>query len=838
KRGEAGDGRAGKRHAVGRIAERNGKRTPMSNIDSRLGLSADTNDYVLRITGMDDSQLRVVAFDAHEALSELFSYRIELCSDDFNLNLEELVGKSACLETTLGEDAYRYVNGILRSIEHAGFGTARGQDGRLAYYTAELVPFHWLLTRRVQSRIFQAPACEDMTVPGIIKKVFTDAGLTDKAWRPALEGSYATLDFVVQYQESDYDFISRLMQREGITFFFEHTEEGCKMVLADSGAANVPVAGDANLTFRESQGLVPTGSPIYAAREQHSVQIGKVTLDDYNFTKPSTQLRVTASAKQNYALSMHEQPASYLERDAGTAYAKIRLEREQCQKRVVRMRGTDRRIEPGYKFTMAEHPRDAMNIEYLIVRSVHSVRVPTAAEQDSGGSGLRHEFEFEVIPATVPFRPARVTPWPRIVGAQTAIVCGPSGEEIYTDPDGYGRVKVQFHWDQEGQYDENSSCWIRVSQFMAGGGYGAMFLPRVGQEVIVEFLEGNPDNPIVTGRMYNAENMPPYKLPDDKTKMTIKSRSTPGGEGFNELRFEDKKDEEQIFLHGQKDLHIRIKKDEFDFIGGKKHETIEGNQAKKIGGAEGRSVGGDLSVKVGGAHSMQVTGESGTHAAGNLTFGTDADLHLVGVNSGLFGDSLVAIDASSVVITADEITLACGGNFIKIDSGGVSIVGSAVNINSGGGAGSAADVAMAATFDPAGPEEPVTGDPGKDVTYQQEATPQEQLEDAPIQRPEDTPIEKHWIGVQLFDDNGEPLVGERYVVVLPDGTKVARGRTDKEGKAEIKGIDPGSCEVQFPDLDGATWETGPAATGGGAAGGGGGVPSASGAPSAPSMPSI
>ena len=780
----------------------------MATSDTQKAPQANENDYVLRVVDLDADVLRVVSFDATEAISELFAYRIELSSENFNLDLSTIVGKNACLEMRIDEGTTRYVNGIVKSIEHSGFGTGRDGDRRLAYYVAELAPLHWLLSRRIRSRVFAPPRCSEMTVPGIIKKVFSDAGITDKSFRLALEKSYPTLDFVVQYGESDLAFISRLMEREGIFYFFEHDEEGCKMVIADSAVAHKPIAGEANIKFREATALVEDGHPIVAAREQQAVQIGSVMLDDYNFTKPSTQLRVTAQGQQKYALLLHEQPGAYLEREDGQRYAQVRLEREQCLKRIVRMLGTDKRHEAGFKFTLVENPRESLNIEYLMVRVRQRVRVNSTADQDAGGGNRQHTFEIDAIAADVPFRAARATAWPRIHGAQTAMVTGRSGEEIYTDPDGYGMIKVQFHWDQEGQFDENSSFWVRVSQPMAGGGYGAMFLPRVGQEVIVEFLDGDPDHPIVTGRVYNAENMPPYKLPDEKTKWTLKSRSTPDGGGFNELRFDDKKDSEQVFLHAQKELHVRTKKDQFEFTGGKKNVSVEGNLATKIGGSEGRSVGGDNLQSVGGKFSLSVKGDCAVGVSGNCAVGADGDLYLVGAKTGLYGDGYAEVSASNVLIEADSITIKSGGNFITIDGSGVSIVGSQVNINSGGSAGAAQSVTMASCSDPASPAEPVTGEPGKDVTHEQEAVEQDPLESAPLHRPEDAPEEKHWIGVRLLDDNGQPLVGERYVVKLPDGTTVARGFTDKEGKAEIKGIDPGSCEIQFPDLDGATWQPG------------------------------
>jgi type VI secretion system secreted protein VgrG len=419
-----------------------------------------------------------------------------------------------------------------------------------------------------------------------------------------------------------------------------------------------------------------------------------------------------------------------------------------------------------------------------------------------------------------------------VLGSQTALVVGPSGEEIYTDDDGYGRVKVQFHWDRENEYDEKSSCWIRVSQGWAGGNYGMIFLPRVGQEVIVDFLEGNPDYPIITGRVYNHDNMPPYGLPAEKTKSTIKTRTSKEGGGFNELRFEDKKDSEQIFMHGQKDLDIRILNDEKDWIGRDKHEIIEGNQKKRIGGSDGRGVGGDQLTKIGGNRCIKIGGGSIIESGSHYKVEAGGDIVIGAPTFKLVADGEGGIRGATLVIMADSLTLKSGGSFVTLDAGGVSISGPMVKINSGGAAGSVGSSSAVSMVEPGDPLEAATGDPGKDFTYSQQPVPYEPFEHAPIHNEDDATEEQtHWIGVRLLDDNGQPLAGERYVIQLPDGTKVARGYTDKEGKVEVKGIDPGSCEIAFPDLDGATWEPGPPPdAAGGGAGGGSGTPGGNGVP--------
>ncbi len=783
-------------------------------------LKSNVADFTFKAGDLETDELLVTGFSGTEGISELFLFRVDLCSVTRDIDFNTIVGTPGLLEIASSSGS-RYVNGIVRSF-------ARTREGSsLTHYTAELVPLHWMLTRRYKSRIFQTPNCSDMTVPGIVTKVMQDAGIPDDAYRLALEKQYAEREFVVQYRESDFDFISRLMEHEGIFYFFEHTAEGHKLVLGDSPVANAANPNDAEYPYRDPNGLVEEKEFVFSAVDQQEIQTGAICLDDYDFHKPALELRATVKANEYTSLEFSDYPGEYVEKSVGQQYAQVRLEEFQCAKRVQRFGATVRGLIPGFKFTLQDHPADALNREYLVTQIFHRAMQPQSAQAEAGAQeGAKHETDVSAIPSDVPYRPLRKTRRPVVLGSQTALVTGPSGEEIYTDPDGYGRVKVLFHWDRENNDDENSSCWVRVSQGWAGGNYGMIFLPRVGQEVIVDFLEGNPDRPIITGRVYNNDNMPPYKLPDEKTKSTIKSRSSKGGGGFNELRFEDKKDSEQIFMYGQKDLDIRILNDEKDWIGRDKHEIIKGSQRKSIGGTEGRSVGGDQSINVKGAHSLEIKGDAAYLSHAKLAVAADGDLYLVGSKSALLGDSYVGINGGSVYIEGTDITLNAGGGFVKIDGAGVTFVGSAVNINSGGAAGAKQNVAVANLLSVASPLEAATGDPGKDFTYQNQPLPYDPLETAPTHDESQATEEqlKHWIGIRLCDDNGQPLAGERYFVSLPDGTHVAKGKTDKDGKAEIRGFDPGQCQVTFPDLDGATWEPGAA----GGPGGGNGSGSATG----------
>jgi len=779
-------------------------------------------DFTFRVGELPVEELKVTGFWGTEGLSELYHFTLDFCSDNAAVEFDAVVGQRCVLRIQSAEGS-RYVNGIVRRFARTG------EANRLTYYRAEIVPLHWLLTKRIRSRIYQAHNCPDMTVPGIIKKVFETAGIPEDAYRLALEGSYAAREYVVQYRESDLDFISRLMEHEGIFYFFEHTADGHVMVIGDSGVAHTVSELNAETPFREPVGLVPEQDRevVFGLRDAQEIQIGAVCLEDYDFKRPALELRSEIKGEKNTSLEFSDFPGEYIEKSIGQQYARVRLEEFAAGRQVIEMDATTRGLTPGHKFSLIEHPVEALNREYLITHVTHRGRQPqSAAEEAAGAPGLQYEANLRTIPSEVPYRPPRKTPKPVILGSQTALVTGPDGEEIYTDE--YGRVKVQFHWDLEGEHDENSSCFVRVSQNFAGGQYGMQFLPRVGQEVIVSFLEGNPDQPIITGRVYNADNKPPYG-PDDKTKSTIKTRSSPGGGGFNELRFDDKKDNEQVFLHAQRNLDVRAKNNKYETIEKDSHRIVQGNAKAKVDGDDHFKAGGNQMIDIGGNQSLSVGGNQAVSAGGNfeLQAGGNATIIATG-NLAIQASGVLSIKAATIILDASAvITLTAGGAGVvavtpaAVATGPVTAVGmgpgNVAPVPASGvappGVPAPPAIAMGPT-PPSDPEEAATGDPGQDFTYEQERREIDPIEDGPLHNEEDATEEQtHWIGIRLWDDNGQPLVGERYALVLPDGTRVARGRLDQNGEAEIRGIDPGSCEVTFPDLDGPTWEAGPAAGG-------------------------
>lgn len=747
--------------------------------------AADTADFTFRVGALTEQDLLVTAFRGTEGIGKLFHFRVELCSENPDVPFDDVVGKPCVLQIR-SHVGMRYVNAIVQRFERVGEGS------KITYYAAEIVPTHWILTRRVKSRIFQENNCPGMTVPDIVKKVLTDAGLPADSFNMATTGTHPAREYIVQYRESDFDFISRLCEEEGIYFYFEHTATGHKMVFGDALGVHKDTPLEKTYIFKEPTGLMPDEGKefIMQVRDGQQVQVGAVMLSDFNFTQPQTKLRSTATGAKFTSLEYSDYPGEFADKSAGDTLAKTRLEEFQSRVRVQTMRGGVRALIPGFKFTLTEHPTDSRNIEYLVVQIRHNAFQPQSGHAETGDTNQAgYSSEIETIPASVQFRPPRVTPRPVVHGTQTAVVVGPSGEEIYTDK--YGRVKVQFHWDREGQYDENSSCWVRVSQGIAGGQYGMMFLPRIGQEVVVDFLEGDADHPIIIGRVYNNDNMPAYALPDEKTKSYIKTHSSKGGGGTNEIRFEDKKDSEQLLINATKDMHLRTKENRVSLIGKDEHLTVKGDAFYKYEKAANIDIKTDQNQKLGGNHSLDVTGDAGMKVGGKQSIDCSGNIY---IKSG----GTIVIEASS------SVSLKAGGNFITIDSGGVAIKGTMVKLNSGGSAGSGSAVSLTA---PGAANEPDEVKAGADITYSPTVKTYEAFTTETISETDEDVSEQReesWIEIELKDDDGNAVPGEEFCITLPNGRKLW-GNLNQDGLARVGGIKPGQCEVTFPRLDKEGW---------------------------------
>jgi type VI secretion system secreted protein VgrG len=507
-----------------------------------------TERYFSIATPLGADKLLLRSFYGEELLSGLFHFSLEMDSEDPSLDFTRLVGKAVTITVKLADGGQRYLNGVVGRFVQAG------RDLRFARYRAEVYPWLWLLTLGRDCRIFQ-----QKSVPDIVSQVFSDLGMSD--YKNSLVGSYPPREYCVQYNETHFDFVSRLLEEEGISYFFEHADGKHTLVLADDPSALATCSGAETVKYGTYEQWVQQTIVPQCSLEENVIA-GAVALDDFSFETPSTDFIVEAAstaAQNGGKRRLYEYPGGFLKKDAGEGLTTVRIEEQEAPLRLLRGDSYTPAFTAGGRFTLAEHYRDDVNAEYALVRVAHR------------GEGESYVNSFDAIPAAVKYRPPRTTKKPRIAGAQTAIVVGKSGEEIWTDK--YGRVKVQFHWDQVGKNDENSSCWIRVAHGWAGKGWGQISLPRIGQEVVVSFEEGDPDRPLITGRVYNAEQTVPYALPDEGTKSTIKSDTSKGGGGYNELRFEDKKDSEEVYFQAEKDFNRVVKNNDTLKVGFQKKDA-------------------------------------------------------------------------------------------------------------------------------------------------------------------------------------------------------------------------------------------------------------------------
>jgi type VI secretion system secreted protein VgrG len=630
--------------------------------------------FLFEISGVKP-ELLVVRFDLSEGVSVPYELSAELACDD-EVKLDDALGKEGFLTLT-GDAGDRIVHGVVDRFEHTG------SRGRFGLYRARVVPYlRWLSLER-DCRIFQGKS-----VPDIVKQLLQDSGLPTDRFDFRLKESYPSVEYCVQYRETDLDFVSRLLEEEGIFYFFEHSDKKHLLVFADGTVAYKEIAGESGVTYNFSQGMVPSEECVYRFAFSRQVRSGKMTRRDHHFEKPGLDLTSQEQAKVHEKREVYDYPGRYAEPDRGKRLSQVRLQESMTYYEAAEGESTCVRLVPGFKFSLSDHDHAGYNRDYFLTKSSTRGEQPQSLQEaaGSGGGGFSYSNRFTAIPASVPFRPARVTPRPVVEGIQTATVAGPSGEEIYTDK--YGRVKVKFHWDRETARDEKSSCWIRVSSTFAGGQYGAIFTPRIGHEVVVDFLEGDPDRPLITGSVYNADRMPPYELPAEKTKSTTKTDSSIGGKGFNEIRFEDKKGEEQIFVHGEKDADILIENDRREWVGQDRHLVVARDQVEKVERDRHAEVVQDEVVKVGRDRHVKVAGKEAVEVSGSHSFTVAGDVIRIfeGSSCEIVSNEHHIKGMNVVVEGTSGITLKVGGNFITIDGGGVSIKGALVNLNSGGSA--------------------------------------------------------------------------------------------------------------------------------------------------------
>jgi type VI secretion system secreted protein VgrG len=711
-------------------------------------------------TPLGEDALELASFTGREEMSRLFRFELTMISDKNSIAADQIVGKNVTFGVKLPDDSPRHFNGFVSRFQ-AGDEDRQGRRN----YRAEVVPWLWFLSLTADCRIFQ-----NMSVKEIIEKIFQDLGFNDYQ-TSQIKGNHPKREYCVQYHETDFNFVSRLMEEEGIFYFFKHEDGKHTLVMADQTGAYADCK-EKEVDYPRDVGSRDVKDHLTHWEHRYEFQTGKWSQTDYNFIEqparsektPSNLLMAKQATKVNLAniqkYEIYDYPGGYEKKDQGDALTKIRMEESETGYDTVDAASKCRTFTIGGKFKVKKHRSSSEEGKsYVITYIEHSATEPGSYET---GELFGEDYfnSFTCIPDSVTFRPARITPKPMIVGSQTAVVVGPAGEEIW--PDKYGRVKVQFYWDREGKRDDKTSCFIRCAQSSAGKGWGSMFIPRIGQEVVVSYLEGNPDRPLISGVVYNAEQMPPYTLPDEKTKSYIKTNSSKGGEGYNELRFEDKKGSEQIFVHGQKDMDVRVIHDSRENIGNDRHQIVGGEKdGNKVGFLfeevyidkylkvhrnRSEQIGGDMLLRVGGIdgdgnQDIVIDGvkkeliekESHLHVKRDLMEKIDGGQSLtvggdlqekVGKNYALEAAMAVHVKAGMtlVVEAGTQLTFKVGGNFIDINPAGVFIQGTMVMINSGGAPGVGAGANPAAPTDPAVAAPPAPR-PADDSKTGQKSTP-------------------------------------------------------------------------------------------------------------------
>ncbi len=565
---------------------------------------------------------------------------------------------------TTPRDSTREFNGLATGFYQLG------QHGRYHQYLLIVRPWTWLLTRTSDCKIFQ-----DQTVRQIIEAVFADHPYADFEFQ--LTARYKTWDYCVQYRESDFNFVSRLMEQEGMHFFFRHTGGKHTLVIADSLTAHQAAPGYATLPFHEPEARrARQDEGIRHWSHGAEIQPSRFTQRDFNFETPRADLQADAGPGRpltydHQALfEIYDYPGEYAERGEGQRLAAVRI--EELRHQFDRFDGESNAagLACGGLFTLRDFPRADQNQEYLLTRTTYRV-CESPLESEIANEEL-FGVHFQAIPATQTFHAPRLTPKPIVQGPQTAIVVGPAGDEIHTDQ--YGRVKVQFHWDRYGKKDQDSSCWIRVAHPWAGQNWGMIAIPRIGQEVIVEFLEGDPDRPIITGRVYNADQMPPYALPANMTQTGIKTRSTKGGgvANFNEIRFEDKKGAEQLYIHAEKNQDNVVEHDETTHVGGNETMTIGANCTIQVGGKHTETITKDTVLTVTEGH------YDTTVKAGNQTTTVEAGTQATTVKGHI---TVTSQSGEYTLSAAQKITLQVGGSSIVMDTKSITIISARIDLN-------------------------------------------------------------------------------------------------------------------------------------------------------------
>ncbi len=701
---------------------------PYTQAGRRLQVTTPLGGDVLLLNG----------FSGHEAISRPFLFQLECVAENENAKkvlFDSLLGQKITVRISLPGDKERFLNGICARVAQGA------RDATFTRHLLDLVPEFLLLSQKTQSRIFQ-----HISVPDILKKVLTGLDVT---WE--IQGSFQPRDYCVQYRESDFAFASRLMEEEGIYYFFKHSKGSHTMVVANTPGSHSDISpGPSNLIFETVGGGTREEDRVNAWEKAQELRSSKVILWDHCFELPHKPLEGQSSIQgavaagksshklklgANAKLELYDFPGAFAQRFDGiqpgggdrpadiqkifqdnARTAELRMQERAAASVLVHAASNCRQIVSGFKFTLERHfDGDGPWVVYQVGHTCSE-----AADVRSGGGEFSYQNHFTCFPVALPFRPPRSTPIPTVRGTQTAVVVGPAGEEIFTDK--YSRIKVQFHWDRDGKKNSDSSCWVRVATSWAGTQWGAIHIPRIGQEVVVDFLEGDMDQPIVIGSVYNAECMPPYSLPANKTQSGIKSRSSLGGTppNYNEIRFEDKKGREQLLIHAEKNQDIEVENDETHWVGhdrsktvdhdetthvkhdrtetvdnnetitihANRTETVDKNETISINENRTETVMKDESISVGGGRSTAVGKDESVSVGGSVStaIGKDESISISGRSAVDVGkDQEIQVGKKFSLVAGDQIQLETGNASITMKKDGtITIKGKDIKISGSG----------------------------------------------------------------------------------------------------------------------------------------------------------
>jgi type VI secretion system secreted protein VgrG len=560
-------------------------------------------------TVLGADELMLASFQGVETVSRPFHFDVKMVSLKPDIEPEDLLGTKATLSFHDHEsgDELRHIHGMFGSF------TQVGRIGDLTSYEGQLVPWLYKLNLSRDCRIFQ-----NKSVIDFVQQVFEEEKFSvSQHFVFRTRGNYKPIEFVVQYRETNLQFISRWLEREGLYYYFEHESDKHLMVITDKSSA-APACPPPDVAFMRAR-VAYGQEAVTSVSWQKSVHSGKVTLKDYDYLQPSLSLEVELG--DDGKGEIYEYPGGFNTPEDGERYAVLMLEAEEAQRHVINGEGSVRTMVAGHTFELKDHTRAEANDRYMLLEVKHEGA--NGDYHSASDSEFTYKNNFLAIPQKVPYRPRQLTRKPTVRGMQTAVVVGPAGEEIYTDK--HSRIKIQFHWDRQGKRDEKSSCWVRVASPWGGKGWGSVTIPRIGNEVLVDFLEGDPDRPIVVGSVYNAEQVPPFELPGKGIQMGLKSRSSKGGGGYNEISVNDTKGKELITIHGQFDMNTVIEhdrtetigNDESISIGGNRTETVEKDESIAIGGSRTEEVDGDEKITIGGSRTESVDGNEGVSISGN-----------------------------------------------------------------------------------------------------------------------------------------------------------------------------------------------------------------------------